>query len=108
MPSSKTSNDVQNFVMNSQEFKNLNACINPPLYFRVVGEGGCTNDTNAVRNTCQSTGAEIAGQQSNGCWHCLVTKSGNIPPTNYKNTIGIPNTNKSKTTSTYAVEPYEK
>ena len=44
------------------------------LKYEFVGEGGCTNDTTAVRATCRTkAGCNTIGQQSNGCWHCLKT-----------------------------------
>ena len=40
--------------------------------YTYVGEGGCHNNTNAVKNDCKNdANCQYIGQQSNSCWHKL-------------------------------------
>ena len=57
----------------------------PPWWpnFTWVGEGGCTNARDQVKQTCGQMNANAAGQQTNGCWHCLKRGVGTITKANY-------------------------
>lgn len=57
----------------------------PPWWpnFTWVGEGGCTDAKGQVKQTCRQMNADAAGQQTNGCWHCLKRGVGTITKANY-------------------------